>query len=201
MTEKTVGRYVGWRLEKIRALPEHPRKAMLANLRRGVGHAPGEIPELWGSFLQDLPEAFQSRDGIPTPAEWAVYLALTLYALHQQSQTKDMNRAGAAFGAAVRRLTGPNEEPQDSSVFRRFNALATAASMAELSHHLRGVIQLLRRDEIPLDYSRLAEDLFWLQFPSTAPQVRLRWGQEYYAAPDEKETQDTDSGKENPNEE
>ena len=26
-------------------------KAMLANLRRGIGKTPGELPELWGAFL------------------------------------------------------------------------------------------------------------------------------------------------------
>ena len=27
-------------------------KAMLANLRRGIGKTPGELPELWGAFLK-----------------------------------------------------------------------------------------------------------------------------------------------------
>ena len=28
-------------------------KAMLANLRRGIGKTPGELPELWGAFLNE----------------------------------------------------------------------------------------------------------------------------------------------------
>lgn len=30
-------------------------KAMLANLRRGIGKTPGELPELWGAFLNEMP--------------------------------------------------------------------------------------------------------------------------------------------------
>ena len=37
-------------------------EAELANLRRGVGKVPGELPELWGSFLQEMPDELKSRD-------------------------------------------------------------------------------------------------------------------------------------------
>lgn len=63
-------------------------KAMLANLRRGVGHEPGELPQLFGVILLDMPEEFMSGSGIATKEEWACYIALTLYALHQQGHTK-----------------------------------------------------------------------------------------------------------------
>ena len=71
-------------------------------------------------------------------------------------------------------------------MLRRFNALATADSMPEVSHHLRGMIQLLRREGIPLDYPQLAEDLYQYQFVDGAPNVRLRWGRDLYASPTEK---------------
>ena len=51
-------------------------------------------------------------------------------------------------------------------MLRRFNALATAEEITEISHHLRGMIQLLsaaKRWRIPLDYPRLAADLYELQ--------------------------------------
>ena len=34
------------RLFRLQHLPEHRQKAALANLRRGVGRVPGELPEL-----------------------------------------------------------------------------------------------------------------------------------------------------------
>ena len=52
--------------------------------------------------------------------------------------------------------------------------------------HLRGMIQLLRREGIPLDYPQLAEDLYQYQFVDGAPNVRLRWGRDLYASPTEK---------------
>lgn len=44
------------KLEWLRSLPEKTCRAELAELRRGIGHAPGDIPALWGTFLTDLPE-------------------------------------------------------------------------------------------------------------------------------------------------
>lgn len=181
-----IEQYVARRLRWLRDLPEHPRKAALAHLRRGVGRAPGDLPELWGIFLEGMPEELESQTGKPTQGEWAIYLALTLYALHQQGHTlpgDDMSRQGVGLGQAVRRLVPQGEDPADSSIQRRFNALATAAQTREIAQHLRGMIQLLRAAEVPLGYAQLAKDLFYLQFPDSASQVRLRWGQDFYAIP------------------
>ena len=52
--------------------------------------------------------------------------------------------------------------------------------MEELSHHMQGMVQLLRSKGIPLDYLALAEDLFWSQQPNFQAQVRLRRGQDFY---------------------
>ena len=55
MIAKQIAGLVERRIRQIQGLPEHPRRAALANLRRGIGRAPGELPELWGSFLQEMP--------------------------------------------------------------------------------------------------------------------------------------------------
>ena len=182
MSEKNESRtqairgYVDGKIQWLWSLPENQRRAELAKLRRGIGHEPGELPDLWGSLLQGMPASFYGTNG-PSHEEWAVYLALTLYALHQQSNdTVCVSQLGCTLGRAVR------------SILRRFNALATAEEITEISHHLRGMIQLLRAakpDSIPLDYPRLAVDLYGLQ--CDAPQlaqlpanIRLRWGQDLY---------------------
>ena len=188
MKTQDVKLYAAQQLHRLQALPDNQRRAELAKLRRGIGHAPGELPELWGSFLLGMPESFQGRSA-PSAAEWAVYLALTLYAMHQQGNDRLMNCPGNTLGRAVRQLAERNSAGQDwteASVLRRFNALATADSMPEVSHHLRGMIQLLRREGIPLDYPQLAEDLYQYQFVDGAPNVRLRWGRDLYASPTEK---------------
>ena len=90
MSEKNESRtqairgYVDGKIQWLWGLPENQRRAELAKLRRGIGHAPGELPDLWGGLLQGMPASFYGTNG-PSHEEWAVYLALTLYALHQQS--------------------------------------------------------------------------------------------------------------------
>ena len=182
------------RLFRLQHLPEHRQKAALANLRRGVGRVPGELPELWGEFLLEFPPELESESGVPTKAELAVYLAVTLFALHQQGRDpgrEPMHRDGQSLGRAVRLLVKPGEDPQDAPVLRRFQALTSAASMQEAAQHLRGMIQLLRSGGIPLDYVGLASDLYDVQFQPSWQRVRLRWGQDYYRAPaDDGQTND-----------
>ena len=76
MSSKTqnVGHFVEYRLKRIvNSSSDGAVKASLANLRRGIGTTPGDIPELWELFLQDLPEEMLSRSGVPTHAQWALY--------------------------------------------------------------------------------------------------------------------------------
>lgn len=112
-------------------------------------------------------------------AEWAVSGALTLYALHQQGAQRSMHADGQRLGMAIRKLAG-NDTDRLKAVQRRFNAFATARSMPECLHHLRGLVQLLRSEDIPLDYVELAGDLYEFQTPDGAARVRLRWGQDFY---------------------
>ena len=169
------GRLFGWQ----RQTNEHLVRADLANLRRGVGKKPGDMPELWGLLFCDLPEELMSKTGEPTWAEWAVSGALTCYALHQQGAGRNAYAEGQRLGLAIRRLAGNDEEAM-KAVQRRFNAFATARDMPECMHHLRGLVQLLRSKDIPLDYVELAGDLYEFQTPDGAARVRLRWGQDFY---------------------
>lgn len=182
--ENTGGQIAVFTAQKLAQLQaqrgERSFRGMLAQLRRGVGYAPGEMPQLWGFFLDGLPEAWMGGR-CPSRAEWAIYTALTLFALHQQGkdpETEWMSQPKAALGRSVAGLIGSAEE--EGRVARRFHALATASSMKELSHYMRGMVQLLRSKNIPLDYPALAEDLFWYQQPEHQAQVRLRWGQDFY---------------------
>lgn len=175
---------VARQLYRLQSLPEPQRRAELAELRRGVGRQPGELPALWGSFLAEMPEELRGSDG-PSAAEWAIYTVLTLFALHQQGEAGvSMHQPGRTLGGAVRQLAEASsvagQDWTESSVLRRFNALATADSMPEVCHYLRGMIQLLRREKIGLDYPQLAVDLYRLQFVETAANVRLQWGRELY---------------------
>ena len=179
---QAVGDYVSRRLnEYSRNAKEGYVRAHLAQLRRGIGRIPGDEPEIWGILFADMPEEMMSRNGEPTREEWAVYTALTLYALHQQGRDvreKNMHRRNIRLGQAVAGLV--KSEDDRERVARRFNAFATASDMREAAYYLRGLIQLLRAEDIPLDYVRLAQELYLFQDPDEAPKVRLQWGQDFY---------------------
>ena len=53
-------------------------RAQLAQLRRGIGRRPGDMPELWGILFKDMPQELMAQYGEPTYAEWATYPALTM---------------------------------------------------------------------------------------------------------------------------
>ena len=68
---------------------------------------PGDLPQLWGMLFDQLPEDMLGRRGEPSRAEWAIYTAITLYALHQQGrdpQQASMHREGISLGKAAAML-------------------------------------------------------------------------------------------------
>jgi CRISPR system Cascade subunit CasB len=175
-------RYVQQKIHYICSMPgDGPQKAILAKLRRGIGKKPGEDPELWRIILKGLPEKWLSNHGEPSPAEWAIYISLTLFALHQQGNNpkcRSMHDQEWPLGSAVRGLV--KDEDDEDRILRRFRQIVGADSMPELAHYLRSMVQLLRQEDIPLDYGALANDLYQFQFPEAAARVRLRWGEAFY---------------------
>ncbi len=155
-------------------------KARMAQLRRGIGKKPGENPEIWGSFLIDLPEQFMSNTIEPSKAEWAIYIALTMYALHQQGHSESVNRQGYEYflGQAVGKLVKNTDDLE--RIQKRFSVMALSSNMTELSYYLRCIIRLLSDENICLDYAELAKELFLFQLDNRADGIRLKWGQDFY---------------------
>jgi CRISPR system Cascade subunit CasB len=89
------------------------------------------------------------------------------------------NKSGKSFGSAVARLIS-QDRSNEQAVKRRFDAVATSSDFKELAHHARGLIQLLKANEITMDYPRFAQDLYFYQLPGFADRVRLRWGEDFY---------------------
>jgi CRISPR system Cascade subunit CasB len=181
-----------WASRTGRREPEGPPGADLAALRRGLGRSPGSVPEMWRFYKN-------SAEGKPTAFE-AEHAALTLFAIHQQSQDRPMHRDGIGLGTAVLALRQhgqpksdqPKPEAADAGkpesidwskidpVDRRFHAAATASDLTELIWHLRGLITQLRGIDQPLDYTRLYKDLCTWQWPDGADEVRRCWGMQYF---------------------
>jgi CRISPR system Cascade subunit CasB len=181
-----------------------------------VGKNPGEIPEVWEVTLAELPEGLdytvlnKKGDYIPSYEAWAIHIALSLYALHQQGKddvvvsylndrggdqdvrtadgesakdqkTEKWNRRKYSFGAAVRKLVDPEKINEDATK-KRFDEAITAKDIHGLSHHASGLIQLLRAHDpvILLDYADFAVDLYKWQFPGSRNGVMLKWGQGFW---------------------
>lgn len=182
--KKEISKYVRTQLALLakddRALEQSGSKAQLAQLRRGVGKRPGELPELWGVFLKDMPEELMGKSGEPSYAEWAIYTALTLFAFHQQGHSEPMHAEGEGnrLGRAARRLV-QNEEDEEK-IRMKLGIVARSDDMTELSYYLKTIVQLLGNSDVRLDYVDLAKDLYWFQFEDYADRIRLKWGQDFY---------------------
>ena len=187
LVDRRIGGTKTWEGLQSRYLRNESRaRGELAALRKGVSRSPGELPEIWE--LTEVPPPEHAGDA-PTGEEIAVHTAMTLYAVHQQSRTEHMFSPGVGLGSAARRLIGSPDE-ENPSARARFNALVTSTTVAELRHHLRSFVSLLRARGIALDHAMLADDVLRFQQPGGAKQVRLTWARQYYSLPAESQPAD-----------
>lgn len=181
--QKKAGNFVRNRIFQMsQSKNESAVRAMLANLRRGLGKHPAEIPAAWEASFYNLPEELHGKGAEPSRGEYAVHIAMTLFALHQQRSdlhTEFMQREEVSIGKAMGQLHLCKSADSDA-VKKRFDQVVSADSLAELSYHLRGVVQILRAEEIAMDYGMLAENLCNFQLPAKRDAIRLQWGRDYY---------------------
>lgn len=156
----------------------------LAALRRGARREAGSVPEMWPFYQTMVDERYLtgSDRGWDPPVELqAEHHALTLFGVHQQSQLRPMHVEEVGVGTALRTLRQSGRFSEDA-VDRRFAQAATATTLTELAHHLRGLVSQMRGggNAQPLDYSQLVKDLRDWCWPQTQHQVRRRWGGQYH---------------------
>lgn len=169
-------------------------RAALARLRRGLGKPLGSVPEILDLVVD--PGGLPPISEEPMAEEVAAATALTLYALHQQSQRVRMHLRGQPFGRAVGSLRLLPSGQDNEGVVRRFQALGTSASLDELVHHARGLVTLLRAAERGFDYATFTDDLTRFQDPRQRDAARLAWGRDFYrvvAPADERPTDPSES--------
>ncbi|MCE7081880.1 type I-E CRISPR-associated protein Cse2/CasB [Streptomyces sp. ST2-7A] len=159
--------------------------AHLARLRRGAGKLPEDVPDLWGfsgdhRLYRAHPAGDPAGERASEAAENAAHLALTLYALHQQSHRADrMHRIDIELGEAVRRLMP--SDGIDEPIRRRFVQVGSSRNEKDLAFRLREIVSLLRREGVPLDYALLADQLEAWHFPPRRARVRQEWGRSFHA--------------------
>ena len=154
-------------------------RATLAKLRHGIGKQLESNPDAWDVVLEGLDERLLSSDGELSAAEKAIYTAMTLYAIHQQGKSEQMSRGNDSFGAAIKKLIDP-EGGNAESIKRRFDSIVTANNYIEISHYSRGLVQMLKARDIPMDYGQFAADLYEIHFTDSRNRVLLRWGEDFY---------------------
>ncbi|MFI8434333.1 type I-E CRISPR-associated protein Cse2/CasB [Streptomyces sp. NPDC079020] len=190
LVAQATGQYIA-RLQP-RYLKDNPAAVSeLARLRRGAGRRAHQVQDLWGvggleelaRLLADRPDFHRRED-----AEEAVFLASTLWALHQQSgRDHGMHQRKQTLGGAVRTLmrldNGPGaDEERDSPLRTRLVRVGTAESVESVAVRLREIVLLLRGAQVPLDYARLACQLYrWQSRPGRAG-VQREWGREFHLA-------------------
>ncbi|MFI6289530.1 type I-E CRISPR-associated protein Cse2/CasB [Streptomyces sp. NPDC051018] len=145
----------------------------LAAMRAGLGREAGAVPELWRFYTSPI-------DGRVTPELEAEHAALSLYGLHQQSQSRPMHRPGISMGAALRTLHH-SQRFSEEAVDRRVAATVHTTSVSALVYRLRGLITQLRAVEQPVDYDQLLLDIQRWKSPGSRQQVRRGWGLAYHA--------------------
>ena len=169
---------VSGKLHYINSISETgPGKAILAQLRRGAGKKPGELPELWGMIFEKVPDELLGKNEV-SYAEWAIYTALTLYAVHRQGSDKDVDLKDVSLGQAAAGLV--HSEDDIERIMHRMNLVVTAVSKDDLAYHTRSLIQLLKSENIGLDYARLSKELYLFNYPEKAEVIKLRWGRDFY---------------------
>lgn len=117
-------------------------KANLAKLRHGIGKMPGEMPELWDVFFNKMSPELFSKSNEPSMAEWAIYISLTMFALHQQGSSEAVHCEGRSLGSAAADLMEEKTDENRERIMRRFGPVVTAKDMPEPSHHIRGLVPL-----------------------------------------------------------
>lgn len=168
-------------------------RALRAQLRGALGKEVGTVPAIWDLTLDD-------RSGYlgdaPTRGEKATHAALTLWALHQGSNTRPMHDTSEQprrFASAIRLIAESqrgDKRAEETPIYRRFAAAVQAPTFEGLLVHLRSLVSQLESAEIPCDYGQLAADLFTWQDPRYRTSVMRDWGRQFARV---KPTTDTDT--------
>ncbi|MEU2435945.1 type I-E CRISPR-associated protein Cse2/CasB [Streptomyces rubradiris] len=184
----------GWGLDHLETLAELREERRTAN-----GEKDGVSPSYFSS------PAYKWRQDQERREDTAVHVAVTLWALHQQSlRDEPMHLLGWSLGRSVRRLahektgirvggtaTGDGAtadeiqaaqrvENASETVRRRFVRIGAASDTDVLATRLREMVLLLRAAHIPLDYTLLADQLLLWQDENRRDDVRRAWGRDFH---------------------
>lgn len=185
MNEKisdAIGSYVFEQTQVLLNGSSYSRQSM-ALLRKGVGHAPDDLPDVCGFVFANVPEELCGSGSVFSKPEEAVFTALTFFAMHATgSNASSAYAKGVSLTAALFKLKAPDKSiTEDTALCREAQRLMTSKSMSELKAHMRRMIQRCRAKAIGFDYAMLAKDLFWWSLGGDSRKTVLRrWSRDFY---------------------
>lgn len=152
-------------------------RALLAGLRDGGRRTIGDHTVTWATVVGVVPQELGGRNGNPSRSETSVFHAVTLHALHAQGG-KPAHKGGVRPGRAFGQLCAAESDSTRTRVY----AAVSSGTTRELVRHLGGLVTMMRRHGIALDYTQLQLDIAGWDDPNRRTQVRLRWGRDMNGA-------------------
>ncbi|MFF4128330.1 type I-E CRISPR-associated protein Cse2/CasB [Microbispora rosea] len=149
----------------------------LAAMRAGLGRGFGEVPKVWPYYTVEINDEL-ARRGQASVDQKAEHAALALYGLHQQSKSISMHRPNVRLGTALARLRA-SDRFSDKAIDDRVEAAATTTTPDALLIRLRGLIDLLRVVNQPLDYTHLMGLIRDWHYDDGRRAARRTWALDY----------------------
>ncbi len=145
-------------------------RAALAALRRGLGNAPGETPDMYPYVVAAIPREVGPDQEAP------YYLVASLFALHPNIRSRD-DAPHANLGDSMAQLSHAvdGDGPE-----RRFVALLNAPiePLDAFAQHLRHAVSLLRAHDIVIDWAQLLTDI--RHWPREHRPVQQAWARSFW---------------------
>jgi CRISPR system Cascade subunit CasB len=138
-------------------------RATLAALRRGLGHPPGTVPDMYRYVVPWLSE------DTPRWREAAFYTIAALFAYHPESGGR--GNMGDHYAQARGLLR------DDTAIERRFTSLLSAHP-DDLDFHLRQAVSFLKSKDVPVNWQQLLVDLEAWNHPDGY--VQRRWARAFW---------------------
>jgi CRISPR type I-E-associated protein CasB/Cse2 len=173
------------KITEIERMREPEARAVLANLRQGLGKHIGEADLSF--VLSNLDDFAEGRDDELK----VIYDVLTIFSKHQQGKPIKTNSMynKTPFCRSLRENPNFSTDETGKAFRKRFQVMLTSGTRDELLRHIRSLVALQK--DISFDYPALASDIYWFGFDEYRDNIRLKWGKEFYIT---KKSEEKDNG-------
>ena len=110
-------------------------------------------------------------------AEWAIYTALTLYAVHQQGSDTSMNQEKISLGHASARLI--KTEDDTDRILKRLNLVVTAVSPEDLAYRLKEHDSVIQTGRNCAGLCKACKRIIFIPYEEYAPKHQAELGKRF----------------------